>query len=81
MEEGSDSFPGGELVDLDFAVEAGGGTRRPRRSRRGNYPMGTLELGTWELDIRRNGYKNWEGEIVLQPGRERDVRIVLERRE
>ena len=71
-----------------FAVEAGRGTRRPGRSRRGSYPMGTLELGTWRLDVRHragdvNGiYRNFEREVVLEAGRgELELKVILERRE
>ena len=64
-----------------FAVEAGRGTRRPYRARRGSYPMGTLEHGTWRVEVRREGYKRWESEVVLGAGDRRKVRVVLEPQE
>jgi protocatechuate 3,4-dioxygenase beta subunit len=64
-----------------FAVEAGRGTRRPYRARRGTYPMGTLEHGTWRVEVRRDGFKRWESELVLGADDNRKVRVILEPRE
>jgi hypothetical protein len=72
-----------------FAVEAGRGTRRPYRVRRGAYPMGTLEQGVWRVEVRRDGYKRWESEVFLGAGDKQaglsgaldTVRVILERRE
>ena len=61
-----------------FAVEAGRGTRRPYRTRRGIYPMGTLEHGSWRVEVRREGYKRWESELVLGASDNRRVRVILE---
>ena len=44
--------------------------------------MGTLELGTWRLDVRRNGYKNLDREVVFEAGRGGlELKAILERRE
>ncbi|MCH2106468.1 MAG: hypothetical protein MK291_07500 [Planctomycetes bacterium] len=64
-----------------YAVEAGRGTRRPGRSRRGDYPMGTLELGEWRLSVRLDGYARYERTITLQPGREREIKVELEKQQ
>ena len=64
-----------------FAVEGGRGTRRPYRGRRGTYYMGTLEQGVWRVEVRREGYKRWESEVVLGAGDKQKVRVILEPRE
>lgn len=64
-----------------FPVEAGSGTRRPYRARRGSYSLGTLEQGTWRVEVRREGYKRWERELVLGAGDRRKVNVALERRQ
>jgi hypothetical protein len=72
-----------------FAVEAGRGTRRPYRVRRGAYSMGTLEQGVWRVEVRRDGYKRWESEVLFGApdkqsglsGAVDTVRVILEPRE
>ncbi len=40
--------------------------------------MGTLEHGSWRVEVRREGYKRWESELDLGASDTRKVRVILE---
>ncbi len=64
-----------------YAKDAGAPTQKPGRSRRrGSYPMGELELGTWELEVRVENYKAFQQEVELEEGSERRLTVEMEAR-
>jgi hypothetical protein len=63
-----------------YAMDVGG-TRKPRRERRGTYSMGKLELGTWALEVRTWSHKTLRQEVVLSEGRQRKIVLTLEPRD